>query len=418
MTDSTIAELIETANRRVIFAAPGCGKLSGEALGRVIRRLPRSVGIVIDSDADPYRIGYADAEGLRTLFERSTEFGFELRKHEGLRIGILIVDDGLLVWSPTPLSVEAGRGKDQPNGLRLSGEIVENCARVIGFNQDNVNPHQIEKLQVGTASLGAIEIKGTLNDLHKNPPVPFDLSQKTRVFSTKFQYVESEVRGIEWTQRRIRLSNLLINADLPDPVRDILDTQIRPFQSKADMVIEAPCLLRGKAAFDAQGNRISMPLKQSEVLRYWSDIRDYYLRQVKGFGWLIERSNLQEFRRDVEAFEETLKIWVKGFIEEIKKEEDETIKGIAQAIMERLSRSSSERSLTDEQIRNQVSGGLANMKTLTPQVRIVFKDISWESTRDAEFKKALKAALRPGEMDDWLKEFTAAAERTGSSEWR
>ena len=58
------------------------------------------------------------------------------------------------------------------------------------------------------------------------------------MFSTTFQFVETELQGAEWTMGRIKVSSLLLNSDLPDSLPDVLETQIRPYGTKGHVTIQ------------------------------------------------------------------------------------------------------------------------------------------------------------------------------------
>ena len=202
-----------------------------------------SITIVIDPDQEPYRLGYGDREGLEALQQLARDNQIGIRSQPGLRIGLLLVDDDVLVWSPTPQAVEGQRGADEPNGVNLDGraaggsafmgkeaaalpndkqshdaagsfaEIIRNA---VGADDSDVLPGQAE---IGRAAFKPEEVAATVEALKENPPTPFDLARKTRVFSTKFQFVEFEQRGAAWTKREIKLSSLLLNLDVPDGTR-------------------------------------------------------------------------------------------------------------------------------------------------------------------------------------------------------
>jgi len=101
------------------------------------------------------------------------------------------------------------------------------------------------------------------------------------VFSSKFQFVETELKGAEWINRRIRISSLLINADLSEDLRDILDTYVRPFQSMNDVAIEAPCIVGGQVAYNQFGQKILVPTTQRKMETAWKEIRERYLTPNK-----------------------------------------------------------------------------------------------------------------------------------------
>ena len=58
--------------------------------------------------------------------------GFKMRKQQGLRIGVLLVDGDVLLWAPTPQYVEAAPTEpEQPNGLRLGRDPVASLEKAI-----------------------------------------------------------------------------------------------------------------------------------------------------------------------------------------------------------------------------------------------------------------------------------------------
>jgi hypothetical protein len=51
------------------------------------------------------------------------------------------------------------------------------------------------------------------------------------------------------------------------------------------------------------------------------------------------------------------------------------------------------------------------MRVIEPAVKLVFKDVSWESTGDAEFVRALRETLPAEDLDGWFKVYSAAPAR-------
>jgi hypothetical protein len=406
--DERLAEAISGARKRLVFAAPGLGKLAGRALADSIARLSGQVTIILDADAEACRIGYGDLEALQALHDAASQQQLPLRRQAGLRIGVLIADDAVLIWSPIARSVEAEREQKQPNGLVLGGSATEVCSAAMGADGTSTLPRDAE---IGAVPLKVTDLKKTLDELQRNPPAPFDLARRTRVFSSRFQFVEFELRGAQWAERKINLSSVLLNADLPEALRDVLDTQIRPYQEKDEPSFEVPLLVKGIRVFDGQAKRILVAATQTEVLKYWTEIRDCYLRHLPGFGWLIKRDNLNAFREASAAFEETLRAWVDAFRKHVAGKEDVLVNQIVAAIQGRVSRSDQKERLKELDLKAEVRKGLARMRVIEPHVRIVLKNVAWESTRDAEFQKALEQALPAQDREGWFEEFTAARER-------
>ena len=71
----------------------------------------------------------------------------------------------------------------------------------VGADDSNV---LLAKAEIGCEPFAPEQVAKT----EENPPASFDLSVKTRVFSTKLQFVEFELRGAPWTTRKIKVSSL------------------------------------------------------------------------------------------------------------------------------------------------------------------------------------------------------------------
>lgn len=408
VNDESLAKLIAQVRQRIVYVSPGVGLATAHALKKIIERGQVSVTIIIDADEDACRIGYGDPEALELLHAVAVAHQFPLRRQAGLRIGMVVADDELLIWAPTARSVEAERQQDQPNAVFLKGAAVETLQTAVGADDSTVLPTQAE---IGRDAMRPEDLKTPLDNLKANPPAPFDLAQKTRVFSTRFQFVEFEIRGAEWTDRRVKLSSLLLNADLPDELQDILETQVRPFQGAVDVAFDVPLFVNGEAAFKRDGTPMLVPAKQADIAKEWAIIRDRYLRQVRGFGWLIQKDRLAKFRAEVTSYEERLAAWVKGFQKHVKAEEDKLIESIVTSIGARLERSKKPDSSKPIDLKAEVTKGLQRMRVIQPKVRIVLKNVAWESSRDQEFTSALRQAFTEEELKGWFEEFIAAKQQ-------
>ena len=80
---------------------------------------------------------------------------------------------------------------------------------------------------------------------------------------------------------------------------------------------------------------------------------------------------------------------------------------IVASIVKRLA-GVSDTTWTAGRVEAEVQAGLDNLRAITPHVRLVFKDVAWDSTRDEEFTDALRKALPKKARDEpWFKAFTA-----------
>jgi hypothetical protein len=137
--DDLLARRMAAASYRIVFVAPAVSKTVAEALGECFRRADRvSITIVLDPDEEGYRLGFGDREGLQQLQKLARDNHIGLRSQPGLRIGLLLADEDVLVWSPTPKAVEGQRAAQQPNGVDL-GSAVAFASGTRSVNKDPVD---------------------------------------------------------------------------------------------------------------------------------------------------------------------------------------------------------------------------------------------------------------------------------------
>lgn len=435
--DDFLANRIAAATRRVVFVAPAVSKKIADALGQSFRSTERlSITVVVDPDEEPYRLGYGDREGLEQIQKLATENHVALRSQPGLRIGLLLCDDDVLVWSPTPRAVEGQRTSEEPNGVDLGAGVTASDASTprqdmegdhleegvptpassladmigsaVGADDSDV---LLDQAEIGREPLTPEKVEETVKVLKENPPAPFDLAQKTRVFSTKFQFVEFELRGAEWTKREIKLSSLLLNPDVPDELQDLFETRVKPFSHQGDVAVEVPALVLGQIAYNRDGKEILAPMTQAQIEKEWKELRERYLKRLPAFGWLIRRGEKEKFLGEVAAFETILKAWVKGFRKEAANDEKALVERIVGLISGRAERSNARDKLKYMDIKATVQEGIKKLRVTEPSVKLVFKEISWESTRDEEFMQTLKKSLPAAELTGWFEVFTAARQR-------
>lgn len=406
---------ITDAIDRVVFVAPAVSLRVAEALGKTFRRAGGvSVTVILDPDQEPYRLGYGDPEGLARLQELAIDFQIPIRSQAGVRVGLLLTDDNILIWAPTPRSVESPRSNSQPNGLDLETRpgtnLGEDLRQAVGADDSEV---PITQAQIGRQPFTPAQVAETKAALAENPPEPFDLARKTRVFSTRYQFVEVEKRGAAWTEREVKLSSLLLNSDVPPGLRDILETRIKPYSGQAEEAIWVPAVVCGQIAYNRRGEEIGEPKTQADMERDWKEILQRYLRKVGGFGSLIKRSDKEAFQAEIAAYEHVLTTWVRGFRELALAAEEDLVADITELVVERAARSRNAGNAYREEIEADVRRGIQRLQVVEPAVKCVFKDIAWESTRDEEFTEALRRALPEAAKEGWFEIFTAAREKEG-----
>lgn len=197
--DETLRAMIGSATRRIVLLAPAVSKLVAEALVERWRVLPPdAVSVILDINPEVYRLGYGNLEGLSLLEEAARQRNRALNRHAGIRVGLLIVDDATIVYSPTPLLIEAGpRHPDTPNAVLL-GQPPATVAAELGEG-----PRGLADRTVGLDRVERGQIERVRADLVRNPPRKFDIAPTERVFNAHFEFVELELRGTAIHRREV-----------------------------------------------------------------------------------------------------------------------------------------------------------------------------------------------------------------------
>jgi hypothetical protein len=81
-----ICQEINSAQRRIIYAAPGIRKAVSKAIIETLPRLGHdSVTVIVDCDEETCRLGFGDIEAIKMLASE----GVSVRQSKGLRLGLL-----------------------------------------------------------------------------------------------------------------------------------------------------------------------------------------------------------------------------------------------------------------------------------------------------------------------------------------
>ena len=301
--DNALIALIQKAERRIVFIAPGLHQPVAQALGTRFKEVDKlDVTVVIDPDEEVCRIGYGDAKGLALVSQYAQENYIGLRSQPGLRVGVLLVDDKTLIWSPTPRSVEAppdsgssdkylfgGDATSMPNGLMLGENPAHQLAKAVAAEGTDTIQKNAE---IGKIAVTPERIKETLDELEKNPPIDVDLARVTRVFSTKLQFVEFEVKGAKISRTQLTVPSKLLNADAKGELQDLIQSRLRAFADLKGEEIEVPAYLNGKPALDENKNSILEKVSEASLQRLRNDFEKRFLQSMptKSKCWRIPKA--------------------------------------------------------------------------------------------------------------------------------
>lgn len=401
ITGEYLAARVRQARERICLVAPGVhDEVSQALIEKMSTGAISSLALVLDGDEECCRLGYCDASALSALSESAARWGVQLRRQPGLRVGLLIVDSELVIWSPTPLMFEAPAADGEPNGVVVSSDPVLELSQA-------VVPHG-GSAEIGTATMAKSDVETVVKAIKAAPPAPFDLTRLSRVFSSKFQFIEATLRGAELIKREIQIDSLVLNSDAPKELRPLLQTKIQPFYGESERAVDVPILVNFEVAYRKDGQVMTRQTTQADIRKYWDDLLDSFIITLPGFGKIIRYSDKNRFENARVAFEQVLKAWVEGFRASVKADHEGRVKKLADLIQVRMEKSEGKDRLDRRAIEDLVRKGLEKLRVIEPEVKVVYKNISVESARDSEFLAVLGNALPEKDLEGWFKVYNAA----------
>lgn len=335
-----------------------------------------AVDVIIDLDPEVCRLGYGDLNAVRLLYETSKSVGVTLRHQPGLRIGMLVVDDITLVFSPTPLLIEGGSKVDShPNAILLGG-IPTKIARDVGIEKGL----EIDTV-IGREKVSGLKIKELQNDLAFNPPVKFDIARKVRVFNAQFEFVEFEVLGCSLSRRTVNIPGDLMGLAKDEKTRKLL-----------------------RSSFQLIGREST--LSGDKVYKLKQALAKKYMFTISGYGTVVLRKNKDEYVSKVEV----LKKYIERFRRQVKKklqdEIDTNREALVKALAPAIEKSPPERwkkYLGSNPSLSEVSGmlsaeltrlfGSAQGMLSDMEVSLLFKGVTYELLGDNKFLEAVRKAM-------------------------
>lgn len=449
--DAALISLVQAATKRIVFIAPGLTLVVAQALGQRIKEMDKlDITVVLDPDEEVCRIGYGELAALELLQKLAGDEGCALRSQPGLRVGVLLSDDNTMVWSPTPRSVEAPPESQPaaqvqapavsgpvapaaavaasaatqaavrpapvaPNGLMLGPNPAAQLAKAVAAEGTETAPQGGE---IGRKAITLDEVKETAVALKKNPPIPVDLARVTRVFSTKLQFVEFKVTRAKLSKMRLTVPGELLNADAKGDLEGLIESKLRAFGDLRDAEIEVPAFVNGEPAM--VNNRQAMVIvSESSLERERHNIEKRFIYDITGFGRLIEKDRKDDFQLLLDAYKAQLLAHSKGVRALLDKQAEQIVDDAVDLIVARhesgRAQGKQSASINYDALRAELLAGLERAKGEVPTVSLVFKDVTYEQTQNADFRtrldKALPVPVRK-RLGTWNVTFDAAQRRT------
>jgi len=374
--DESLVDLIAGANRRLIMMAPAFT----EAVALAIRDKWLSLGssavnVIIDVDPEVYRLGYGEPGALDLLLATAKELGTTLNRQRGVRIGLVIADDCTLIYSPTPLLVEAGgKSPETPNAVLLNGSPSE-LERELGEG-----PEGMTEQSVGLDPVEGQEIAAIKADLQKNPPQKFDIARVQRVFNAQFEFVELSLVGTHINQMKARIPEYLLGV--------------------ADE--------RTQAQLHASFNLVSQEdeMSGSHLEADKKIIAKRFLKIIPNYGTVVLRKDKEKFQEQVEQLEHAVKKFQENLIDRLAISMERNRLALMEALLPRVVEhppkqwlASFETSLVPATVQQLLDADLraafgeAARLVGAMEVKCLFKGVTYEMLKDKAFVEAAKKVI-------------------------
>jgi hypothetical protein len=402
-SDETLIRMISTAMERLVIVSPGLSVTVATALAARFDegRIPAELSITLDTDPEICRLGYGEIAAVELLRNVFALRGRSLQTQSGLRIGLVVADSDVLVYSPTPQLIEAGSTSDEkPNAIRISGASPEELAFACGANETTVLGHIQE---VGLASVTEEAVTEAMSDLTVNPPRKFDLVRLETVFNYKLEFVEFSIEGYRLNAKVVSLPPIILGFAEKD-LRERLRNTFRLFEGGVPFTFPIA---------DPDDSSISLEVNE----KWFSDearaIREFYFISLgsSSYGSLIQKRLKPEFLNKVDRFTVVLSQYATLVRENIQTKVSETRDNLVKSLLPRVvaappkewQAASLSGTLTQEQILRKledvIDGAFEKVdQEFSPKVVCIFKGVRYETiVEDEAFRQQLVGYF--GEID-------------------
>lgn len=348
-----------------------------------------AVAITLDVDAEVYRLGYGDRDALALLYDATRKYGKPLTCHPGIRVGLLIVDDAMMVYAPTPLLIEAGqREPEAPNAISF-GPPAYSVIRELGLGESAVKDQTVG-LDIASAGM----IQNVHSDLERNPPQKFDIARTVRVFNAHFEFVEFELLGTAISRKTVPIPSKLMGLAGDEQTQKLLKASFR--------LVDSTDALSGSH------------LEHDKLL-----IARGFLKSLPGYGTVILRAKKADFEKEVAKLQKSVADFGEKIQKTLQAAMDKNRKALEKALLPSLLENPPEQwrmsdrskparetleQLLDEELAR--AFGTADRLIGKMEVKVLFKAVTYESLKDARFLQLARQAFPS--LDQLLDEYNVA----------
>ena len=409
VNDAALCAAIGATVQTLVYVAPGISKPVVDAIGDAHRAKPNLLAtVIVDLDPEVYRLGYGTEEGLRALQALAALQHLELRQQPGLRVG----HQQTLVYSPTPLLIEAGStSEEKPNavvitrGADSTASLLRACGAVGSTDQATPAPQDAE---IGRAPATPQQVDQSLNELKEVPPKKFDVARIERVYESKIQFVELELTGYKLSAKRVNIPNdLLVGED--EAFHERLRNSFLLLQGEQTIKVEVPELdpESREPKRDKAGQEVKKQWSEADLEKQRKALYKDFLINVPRFGQVIMRRHRQKFDGRVALLRAQIVAFNTAVQAALQQKLEGAVDALALMLLPRIKAQIPQRydrmlvtnHPSDEDLLAILKHDLADSfgsstEVFKPDLRCVFKDVTYESISDNHFRDALAKALR------------------------
>jgi hypothetical protein len=385
LPDEMVISHLARARESIRFVGPGLSVEVARVLAERWQNLgPGAVEVVMEADADLCRMGFCDGPALQTLLDTARRLNAPIHRQTGVRLCVLEIDGEQIIFPPTPRLVE----ESEPQAAQII---------LAPGHGESLHDQILAPPELAPRPLTEEAVKSVTADLTVSPAQPFDLARQVRVLSAKFQFVEFSLQEAALSRKRVAVP--------PDLLGLASDAG-------------AEELLRASFQLVAKGDEIS----GEKLLKRRDAIDSLYLVSISNYGKIIQQSNRADFDKAVDDLRKEVKNFRESGRHKLNAAIDKNCADVIARLLPAVRLKMPERwratlgsNPSDDLIRRRLEQELksayrnADAYLDKIEIRLIYKDITIEMLRDAEFGKAAeKAKLYLAEM---YEEYQAARAR-------
>lgn len=414
-TDEALIARIRAAKRRIVVVAPGLSEAVAEAIaGRYSESSGPTITVILDADPEVCRLGYGNAKALEQLHAAAKASQSTIQHQAGIRICVLMTDDSLLIYSPTPLLVEAGStSPTKPNAIEVGAELPGAIAKAVG-EEGVALPSEAE---IGVTPIRDEILERLNRDLADAPPRDFDVARRERVFNSLLEYVEFKVTDYKLTTRVINIPPEVLGLAQNAQEAARWRNGYKVFDGSERMEVELP-RTEDDRHVPTKTEKVKYGVK--DIDRERREITDKFLLTVPKFDVLIPRAERAKFDERLERFKSRLKLYAETVEKTIQARVEDAKSQLISRVMPKVLKDPPEEFLhrtlgsrdpreLQELVEREVERAFAEATTgYNPRIEVKYKSLTYETIRNPLFRDALARLVPKATVEKMFEEHEAA----------